>query len=362
MKRSTKWCLFSFFISIVFTSFSWACTGIQLKANDGSYINGRTVEFGLNLNLGGVVVPRNFPCKGTLPDGSTSMTYKTKYAAVGGGMFGATDIADGLNEKGLSIGSFYFPNYANYATITDANKNRALSPTEFANWVLTQFATVDEVKEGIKTVVIAPTTPKGWPVLPPFHYIVYDKTGKSLVIEPMNGQLKVWDNPLGVFTNSPTFDWHLTNLNNYINLSPFNVATAMLGNLALQSFGSGTGLHDIPGDFTPPSRFVRAAFYSATSIPADKAEQTVFRAFHILNQFDIPYGAVISINGDQKYPEYTLATTVKDTQNLKYYFHAFEDQTIKMVDLNAFDWNGKSIKTYSMQGNQTVQDISKTAV
>ena len=339
-----------------------ACTGIQLKANDGSYVNGRTVEFGLNLDLAGIIVPRNYPCKGTLPDGSTGMIYRTKYAAVGGGMFGSTDIADGVNEKGLAIGAFYFPDYAVYATITPANKNRALSPTEFSNWVLTQFETVDEVKQGVQSVVIAPTTPKGWPVLPPFHYVIYDKTGKSIAIEPINGQLKIWDNPLGVFTNSPTFDWHLTNLTNYINLSPINVTTALLGTLKLQQFGSGSGLHGIPGDFTPPSRFVRAAFYSTTSIPTDKAEQTVFRAFHILNHFDIPYGAVLSVNGNQDIPEYTLVTTVKDTQNLKYYFRAFEDQNIKMVDLNAFDLNGKTIKTFSMQGNQTVQDISKSAI
>src|SRR3990167_10513042 len=202
----------SFIFTITFITTTLACTGMQLKATDGSYVNGRTVEFGLNLELGGVIVPRNYSCKGTLPDGSTGMTYQTKYAAVGGGMFGSTDIADGINEKGLAIGAFYFPDYAVYATMTPTNKNRALSPTEFSNWVLTQFASVDEVKQGIQAVVIAPTTPKGWPVLPPFHYVVYDKTGKSIVIEPINGQLKVWDNPIGVFTNSPTFDWHVTNL------------------------------------------------------------------------------------------------------------------------------------------------------
>src|SRR3990167_11486658 len=174
---------------------SWACTGIELKAKDNSYVNGRTVEFGISLQLSGVIVPRNYALKGTLPDGSPGLAYKSKYAALGGGMFGATDIADGINEKGLSIGDFYFPGYATYATITPENKSRALSPTEFSNWVLTQFASVDEVKQGIQSVVIAPTTPKGWPVLPPFHYVVYDKMGNSIVIEPMNGGFKIYDNP-----------------------------------------------------------------------------------------------------------------------------------------------------------------------
>ncbi len=352
--------IFSIFFS--FISFAtYACTGIGLKAADGSYVSGRTVEFGINLNLGGLVIPRNFAFKGTLPDGTPGLSYVSKYAAIGGGMFGEQAIADGLNEKGLAIGSFYFPDFTVYATVTPANKSRGLSPTEFSNWILTQFATVDEVAQGIKSVVIVPTTPKGWPVLPPFHYVVYDKTGKSIAIEPINGQLKIWENPLGVFTNSPTFDWHLTNLNNYLTLNPINMNSAMLQNLKLQAFGSGSGMIGLPGDFTPPSRFVRAAFFASSAMPPANAQQAVFSVFHILNQFDIPYGAVRSVNGTQEAAEYTLATTAKDSQNLKYYFRTYEDQTIKMVDFSAFDLNAKTIKTISMAGNQTVVDVSKTA-
>lgn len=350
------------FVLSLITATSWCCTGLQLKANDGSHVNGRTVEFGISLDLAGVVIPRNYSLKGTLPDGSTGMTYQSKYAAVGGGMFGSTDIADGMNERGLSVGAFYFPGYAQYAQITDENRNRALSPTEFSNWILTQFATVDEVREGIKNVVIAPTTPKGWPVLPPFHYVVYDKSGKSIVIEPIAGHLKVYDNPIGVMTNSPTFDWHLTNLSNYINLSPVNVIPKTVDGFALKQFGEGSGLHGLPGDFTPPSRFVRVAVFASTAIPSANAQQTVFQIFHILNQFDIPVGAVRSIQNKKIDAEYTMVTTVKDPQNLNYYFKTFEDQTIKMISLNAFDLDAKQIKTIPMKGNQTVIDVSKTAI
>lgn len=349
------------FILTLFAGMSWACTGLQVKTKDGSYVNGRTVEFGISLELAGVIVPRNYELKGTLPDGSTGLTYRSKYAVIGGGMFGSTDIADGLNEKGLSIGAFYFPGYAGYAAITPENKNRALSPTEFSNWILTQFATVDEVKAGLKSVVIAPTTPKGWPVLPPFHYVVYEKSGKSITIEPVEGELKVYDNPLGVLTNSPSFDWHLTNLANYINLSPINVPAVTIDGLKLQQFGSGSGLHGLPGDFTPPSRFVRAAVFSSTAIPVDNAQQAVFQVFHLLNQFDIPVGAVRSVQNKSTDSEYTLATTVKDPKNLAYYFKTYDDQAIKMIAFNAFDLDAKEIKRIDMQGTQPVMDVSKTA-
>ncbi|MDR3476533.1 MAG: choloylglycine hydrolase family protein [Gammaproteobacteria bacterium] len=350
-----------FLTAFLLSSVTFACTGIQLKAKDGSIINGRTVEFGLNLNLSGLVIPRNYRFQGTLPDGTPGLTYTSKYAVMGGGMFGEIAVSDGMNEKGLAMGDFYFPNYAGYAAVTADNKAKALSPTEFSNWVLTQFATVDEVKAGVKSVVIVGTTPKGWPVLPPFHYVVYDKSGKSVVIEPINGELKVYDNPVGVLTNSPSFDWHMTNLASYINLSPINAPPVKVDGMKLQQFGEGSGMHGLPGDFTPPSRFVRAAIFSSAAIPADNAEQAVFQAFHILNQFDIPFGSVRAVENKMMIPEYTLATIVRDPQNLKLYFRTFEDQTIKVIDLKSFDLDAKQVKKISMQGKQQVVDISKSA-
>lgn len=340
---------------------AFACTGIELKAKDGSIVSGRTVEFGMNLDLGGLFIPRNYAFKGTLPDGTPGMSYTSKYAALGGGMFGEQAIADGINEKGLTIGNFYFPGYAEYTKVTDSNKRKALSPTEFSNWILTQFATVDEVKQGLKSAIIVPTIPKGWPAVPPFHYVVYDKTGKSIVIEPINGELKVYDNTLGILTNSPTFDWQMTNLASYINLSPINAPPVNVDGFKIHQFGEGSGAHGLPGDFTPPSRFVRAAFFSNSAIPAETAEKAVFQAFHILNQFDIPMGSVRDISNQTVTPEYTLATTVKDPQHLNYYFRTYDDQSMKMLALNSFDLNGKEIKTFPMNGMQKVEDISKTS-
>lgn len=344
-----------FFVSIN----ALACTGLQLKAQDNSFVNGRTVEFGIPLDISGVIIPRNYTFKGTLPDGSTGLIYKSKYAAVGGGMFGATDIADGINEKGLAVGDFYFQNYASYTAVTTANKNHALSPTEFSNWLLTQFASVDEVKKSLNSVVIVGTTPKGWPLLPPFHYVVYDKSGKSIVIEPINGKLKVYDNPIGAMTNSPSFDWQLTNLSNYMNLSPNNSDPVSINGYQLIQFGQGSGLLGLPGDFTSPSRFVRAAIFSASALPVANADLAVLQAFHILDQFDIPVGAVRQVSQGQTGYDQTIMTTVKDPTHLKYYFKSYEDQSLKMLALNELDLNAKSIKTFSMNGTQAITDISK---
>jgi choloylglycine hydrolase len=88
---------------------------------------------------------------------------------------------------------------------------------------------------------------------------VQDKSGKSIAIEPRGGVLKVTDAPLGVMTNAPTYDWHMTNLDNYINLNTKDIGSEKLGAVTLSATGSGSGMLGLPGDFTPPSRFIRAA-------------------------------------------------------------------------------------------------------
>lgn len=336
-----------------------ACTGLKLTAKDGAVVNGRTLEFGVRVDISATVVPREYEFIGTTPRGA-GLRYKAKYAAVGAIAFDQVALMDGLNEKGLSVGTFYFPGFASYAEINSENQSKALSPIEFSNWLLTQFASIEEIKSALASVVIAPTVSKSWGnQVPPFHYIVYDKNGNSLVIEPVNGKLAVYDNNIGVFTNSPGFDWHMTNLRNFINLTPFNVKPVKLNGMEFAPFGQGSGMVGMPGDFTPPSRFVRAAIYSATAMPSANSEEAVFQAFHILNQFDIPVGIAREKDGDVIHTDYTLITCVKEPQQLKYYFKTYEDQNIKVIDLNKFDLNAKAIKKRAVGASATsVVDIS----
>lgn len=338
-----------------------ACTGIKLTAKDGATVSGRTLEFGILIDTSVVVIPRDYEFTGSTTEGS-GLKYKAKYAALGTIAFDNMAIMDGINEKGLVVGVFYFPGFAKYTPLTTENQARALSPIDFPNWILTQFATLDEVKEALTNIVIVPTVSQAWGTTPPpFHYIVYDKNGRSLVIEPIEGKLVVHENPLGVFTNSPNFDWHMTNLRNYINLTPFNVKPLTINGFVLAPLGQGSGMVGLPGDFTPPSRFVRATAFSTTATPSDNAQSAVWQAFHILNQFDIPVGVARAEENGIIHTDYTIMTTVKDPQALTYYFRSYVDQNIKMVNLNQFDLNAKTIKKVSTTyGKQSVTDISST--
>lgn len=341
------------------TSFIEACTGLRLTAKDGHSVHGRTLEFGVKIDTSVVVIPRNFSFTASTPNGE-GLIYKAKYAVIGAICYDKMVVMDGMNEQGLSVGTFYFPGYAGYTPTTADNQSRSLSPLDFSNWILTQFASLDEVKNHLSNIVIAPTVEATWgSTPPPFHYIVYDKNGQSLVIEPLEGKLIVHDNPLGVFSNSPTFDWHMTNLRNFINLTPVNVPPLKIKELILKPFGQGSGMVGLPGDFTPPSRFIRAAIFSMTATPSVDAHEAVFQTFHVLNQFDIPVGIAREVIDNTILTDYTMITAVHDPVHLRYYFKTYEDQEIKVVDLNAFDKEASEIKKVSTSGKRPFIDISK---
>ncbi len=339
----------------------FACTGIMLKMKDGAIVHGRTLEFGMPVDSSVAVIPRGQVFTGQTPNGD-GLTYTVKYGATGIVAFGNPRLLDGVNEAGLAAGTFYFATFAGYSAVTPENQNKGLSPADFPNWLLTQFGSVDEVRKAVESgaVVITPTVLDGWgPVAPPFHYVVYDKTGASLVIEPVGGKLVLHDNPLGVMTNSPSFDWHMTNLRNYIALNPRDVPPIKIDGDTFKALGQGTGMLGLPGDFTPPSRFIRAAVFSATAIPADNAGKGIDQVFHILNNFDIPVGVSRDVVQGVVYSDYTQMTVARDPEGQRYYYKTYDDQTIRMVDLKALDLNAKTIRQFSTSSEQPVVNMTE---
>lgn len=342
----------------IFSHRADACTGLKCEAKDGTTVHGRTLEFGVEVETSIVFIPRKYSFTGQTPKGNGKQ-YVSNYAMLGAIGYNNLAILDGINEKGLAIGTFYFPGFAEYVPTTDENQKQSLSPIDFPNWLLSQFSSLDEVKNALKEIVIAPTTNSAWGgIAPPFHYIVFEKSGASIVIEPIQGKLVVHDNPLGVFTNSPTFDWHMTNLRNYINLTANNIPAITQNGVTFSPFGQGSGMVGLPGDFTPPSRFVRAAAFSRSAIPVETTEEAVFQAFHILNQFDIPKGIIRQIENDKMATDYTMVSVVRDPNHLKYYFRTYDDQNIRVVNMENFDKDGKDALSVSTKGQNSFTDIS----
>ncbi|WP_201352311.1 linear amide C-N hydrolase [Hydrogenimonas urashimensis] len=340
-----------------------ACTGIRLVAKDGTVVHARTLEFARDLHSNVIVVPRNYPRTGTTPDGKGGLEWKTKYASMGANGVGLPFIFDGFNERGLAVGTFYFPGSVRYMPYSPSKASKTLAPWEFGSWLLENFATVDEVKNNVAKVVVSDVILKAWGFTPPVHYVVHDASGKSLVIEFIDGKVVVYDNPLGVMANSPSFDWHMTNLRNYINISLTSVKPLKLkGGVVLKPFGMGAGLHGIPGDFTPPSRFVRAVLFSQAVYEPKTGKEAVLEAFHILNNFDIPKGAMRE--GEeadaQGHPmaDFTTWTSANDLKAKKFYFRTYGDQRIRMVDMNKMDLDAKKIVEFPMSGQEEIREIT----
>ena len=322
-----------------------ACTGIRLIAEDGTVIHARTMEFAIDIHSDVMMVPRGFARTGTTPDGKEGLKWKAKYASVGLNGVGLPVLFDGLNERGLAAGTFYFPTSAGYMPYTPADADKTIAQWEVGSWILENFASVEEVKANIGNIVVPAVVFGGWGFAPEAHCIVHDATGKSIVIEYVGGKLNVHDNPLGVVTNSPSFDWHMTNLRNYVNFSMTNVPPVQLGSIKLLPFGQGSGMLGMPGDFTPPSRFVRAVAFSQSVFKPKTGNDAVLEAFHILNQFDIPKGAAREHEKDEHgniLADYTIWTAASDLKAKQYYFRTYENSQIRMVDLMKMNLDGRT--------------------
>jgi choloylglycine hydrolase len=220
---------------------------------------------------------------------------------------------------------------------------------------------VDEVKAALNNLVVPAVLLKAWNLELEVHYIVRDASGKCIVIEYVGGKLKVYDDPLGVITNSPAFDWHMTNLRNYVNFSMSSTRPVQLGSVKLLPTGQGSGMLGLPGDFTPPSRFVRAVAFSQSVLPPKNGDDAVLEAFHILNQFDIPKGAAREHEKDEHgnlLADYTVWTAASDLKARRYYFRTYDDSQIRSVDLMKMNLDAKDLTKISMKGAENIKSLN----
>lgn len=331
-----------------------ACTGIRLIAKDGTVVVARTMEFGTELSSKVGVFPAGTSIVGTLPNNATGLSFKTKYGIVGANAFGLPVVVDGLNDRGLYLGEFFFPGYAGYADVTPENAARAVAGYQYSMWILGNFATVAEVKANYDRVVLAPTIVPAMGISPPVHFRIVDKSGASVVIEPINGKLVISDDPFGILTNAPTFDWQMTNLSNYVGLTAVNRPSMTIQGQTINGFGQGSGFYGLPGDFTPPSRFVRAVAFEAAAVTPATGNDAVQQVFHILNNFDIPVGAAREVVSGKTFDEWTLWTTAEDVTHLQFYFRTYGDQSLRSVDVRkALASAGTSVTYLPMETGQT---------
>lgn len=358
-----------------------ACTAFQLQSLDQSWVYFRSMEFGFPFHSQAIIVPRGTKFEGATPDGkSGGLQWSAKYGFVGMNVDIAPSIvADGMNEKGLVIGMLYLPGYSEYLPPDAAKADRTIGSWQVADYLLSTCSTVAEARALLEkeSVYIAQQIFPPFNQLLPVHYYIADSTGAVLIAEFVNGKLRLHDNPIGILTNSPPFDWQTINLGNFVNLSPVNVPQANLKTFKIQNYGQGSGLLGLPGDFTPPSRFVRATVFSQTAAPQPSALATVNEGFHVLNTFDIFSGAIRSNTANQTAntkgflsstgPAQIVNTDTTewvvghDRTNLRTYIRTYEGLSIQMIDLKKIDFSKPGIQQVEVSRDFSPPDISATA-
>jgi choloylglycine hydrolase len=190
---------------------------------------------------------------------------------------------------------------------------------------------------------------------------VHDAQGNSLVIEYVKGKLHIYDNPLGVMTNSPPFDWMITYLSNFVNLSATNVPQIDLGGVVIKQFGQGSGLVGLPGDFSPPSRLVRMVAFTQLALPVKGPQAGLNLAMTIINNVDIPQGVVRDKREKGMIYDITQWAVVADLAGKKYYFRTHDNKNWRYIDLMKALQGAKGIQTIPLEVPPDYPDVTATA-
>ena len=325
------------------------CTALTLKTKDGYNLFGRNMDLAYSFNQAVTLLPRNYEYR----DRVTGNMKKNKYAIIG--MASIIDdypaFADAMNEKGLGCAGLNFPGYFHVEEKAIPGKNN-LAPYDLILWILSNFKTVDEVLDEIRNVELVAVPINEKTPLPTLHWIVADTNGKSIVIEKTKESLKVYENPIGVMTNSPTFDWHLTNLNEYIKIKPNQPKETNWSNQELKALGVGAGTLGIPGDFASVSRFIRIAYIRNNMPNIEDNITAITQFFHMLDYVKMVKGGVITEDGLE---DLTLYSSCMDQESGIYYYKTYDNNRINAIDMNKENLDGDKIKLFTYE---TTQDIN----
>lgn len=320
------------------------CTAVSYLSHDHYFGRNLDLECGYHETV--TITPRNFPFH--FRNGTVLQTH---YA-----MIGMATVSSGyplyyeaVNEKGLGIAGLNFPGIATYYPLDEGREN--VSPFELIPWLLGQCATVAEVQEKLKTMNLwnEPFSPE-FP-LSPLHYLISDRDA-SITVEPMADGLHIYDNPVGVLTNNPPFDYQMYHLANFMNLTREKPENRFSTKIDLSPYCLGIGMFGLPGDLSSGSRFVKAAFTSLNAAPGRTELENVSQFFHILGSVAQQKG-LVRVRDDLY--EYTLYTSCCNATRGIYYYTTYDNFQITAIHMHHEDLDGSDLITYPLVTGQQIR-------
>lgn len=319
------------------------CTAITFSTKDHYF--GRNLDFEHGYQEAVTITPRNYPFRfHDLPP------ITEHYAIIG---MATVDnnyplYYDATNEFGLSMAGLYFPISAKYM---EANQGKEdLAAYELIPWVLSSCKTVAQGIAKLNNIhLVAKDFSHEYPT-PPLHWILADAV-RAVTIEPMKSGLHIYENKVGVLTNEPPFDFHATNLHNYLNITSQEATNRFAPTLSLEAYSRGMGGIGLPGDLSSPSRFIRAAFTKQNSVCSQEDRDSINQVFHILESVSQIQGCV---QVGQQY-EKTIYTSCCNTTQGIYYYTTYDNRQITGVRLHGENLDSDTLISYPLNTQQQIK-------
>ena len=323
------------------------CTAVSFKTRHHYF--GRNLDLEYHYHEQITVTPRRYPFRFR-----TEKPMDTHYA-----MIGMATVAGGFplyyeasNEKGLSIAGLNFPGNAHYFPPIEGKCN--IAPYELIPYLLGKCQTVQEATALLYQINLCSIPFSDQYPLSPLHFLISDRE-ESIVLESMQDGLHIHPNPAHVLTNNPPFPFHMQNLCNYRALSPAPHENTFAPNVPLETYSLGMGAMGLPGDWSSPSRFVRAAFVRAHSLCDGAETESVSQFFHILDSVSQPRGCTYVRPGEY---ELTLYSSCCNTDTGVYYLKTYDNARICAVDMHRENLDGEGLVTYDLPLAQDILPLN----
>lgn len=320
------------------------CTAATYKTKD--FYFGRTLDYERSYGEEITITPRNYPFH-FLEMGDTDKHYA---------MIGMAHVAqdyplyyDAVNEKGLAVAGLNFVGNAHYNLPAQDKENIAVF--ELIPWILCNFATVKECRKGLEKINLTGTPFHDSLPTAQLHWIIADKE-ETITLEAVADGLHIYDNPVGVLTNNPTFPEQMFCLNNYMHLSAKPPKNLFAKELPLTPYSRGMGALGLPGDLSSQSRFVRSAFVKMNSVSGDSENESVGQFFHILGSVEQQTGCCELESGEY---EKTIYTSCCNTARGIYYYTTYNNRQITAVDMYREDVDSSMLFRYPLIDEEQIR-------
>lgn len=299
------------------------CTAVSLTADKHHYF-ARTLDLEYHYNESVTLTPRRYPFSFT--DGTAC----NEHSALLGMAYVIDDYPlyyDAMNEHGLCMAALAFAHFCTYAKTDRNHSGHRIAPWELIPHTLTQYRTVNDVRKWLSGITLTDRPFSDALQNQPMHWMIADN-GESIVLETDDdGRIIIHDNPVGVMTNAPTFPAQMENLSKYEHLTPHPKTENGICQRGMGAVG-------LPGDWSSPSRFVRAAFLRR-HMQIDDA----MSVFSLLDAVKVPRGVSLSEEGT---PIVTVYSAVMEPDCFAYWYRRERDTAPQRVTPSAIQMRGTS--------------------